>query len=80
MEPGDTMSREEIAERLNKAMIANDLSIKEVAFIAQRSINTIQRVRHPGYGGYCCDVSERTLVRIKTILSAPPLLVKVDMA
>lgn len=61
---GDSMSREELAAELRRVMKDHDLSFKEVAGKAQRSITTVQRARNGE------KLSERTFARIQSVVSA----------
>lgn len=56
------MSREELAEALRKMMVEKDLTYKEVAGAAARSIATIQRARNGE------KLSARTFMRIQTVV------------
>ncbi len=56
------MSRDELAEALRKVMVEKDLTYKEVAGAAARSIATIQRARNGE------KLSPRTFMRIQTVV------------
>lgn len=70
--------RKRLGDRLYRLMLEQDISLKEVAYAAGRGINTIQRVRHTSYGGHKGYVSLKTLVKIETVISQPPFVVKMD--
>ena len=60
MEQGETMSREELAQAVEKARLDQDLTLKEIAARIGRSIGTVQKIRHGGY------VSDRVLARVRS--------------
>ena len=62
MNPGDKMSSKELADALRKLMVEKDLTYKEVAGAAARSIATIQRARNGE------KLSARTFMRIKAVV------------
>ncbi len=64
------MSREELAALVNRIMISNYLSLKELAFMTGFCTNTIQRVRFVTYSTYKSPVSEKTLARFASVIGS----------
>jgi hypothetical protein len=69
MEEGGKMGREELAAMVNRVMISNYLSLKELAFMTGFCINTVQRVRYVNYSTYKSPLSEKTLARFASVIS-----------
>ncbi len=63
MKQGDEMSREELAEKLKRAMAEKDLTYKETAQRVDRSVTTIQTVLAAR------KVSHRTFVKIQLVFA-----------
>ncbi len=69
MSQGEQMSRDELAAKVNRIMISNYLSLKELAFMTGFCINTVQRVRYVTYSTYKSPLSEKTLARFASVIA-----------
>ncbi len=61
---GETMSKEELALKLREFMVARDLSYKEIAAMANRSIATIKNARRGA------KLSDRSFARLLSIVGS----------